>query len=54
MTVAAEPKIAVLAEKKDYERPLYLHSLSFGRLMDDVVVPYEAGDAFFVDGVSVD
>ena len=49
-----EPKFAVLAEKKGYERPLYLHSLSFGRLMDDVVVPYEKGDAFFVDGVSVD
>lgn len=54
LTVEADPKFAVLAEKKAYERSLYLHSLSFGRLMDDVVVPYEAGDAFFVDGVSVD
>ena len=54
MTIEPEPKFAVLAEKKDYERPLYLHSLSFGRLMDDVVVPYESGDAFFVDGVSVE
>jgi hypothetical protein len=55
MTVHSDPKFGVLAEKKGLEgRSLYLHSLSFGRLMDDVVVPYEKGDAFFVDGVSVE
>jgi hypothetical protein len=50
-----DPKFGVLAEKKGVEgRALYLHSLTFGRLMDDVVVPYEKGDPFFVDGVPVD
>jgi hypothetical protein len=50
----SEPKFGVLAEKKGLEgRSLYLHSLTFGRLMDDVVVPYEKGEPFFVDGVPV-
>ena len=55
MTGQSEPKFGVLAEKKGLEgRALYLQSLSFGRLMDDVVVPYEKGDAFFVDGIAVE
>jgi hypothetical protein len=55
MNGQSEPKFGVLAEKKGMEgRALYLHSLSFGRLMDDVVVPFEKGDPFFVDGVPVE
>jgi hypothetical protein len=44
---------AVIAEKSGYPEPLYLHSLTFARLVDDVVVPLESGESFFVDGVSV-
>jgi hypothetical protein len=54
MSIDSTDKFGVLVEARDYEGTLYLHSLSWGRLMDDVVVPYEKGEAFFVDGVSVD
>ena len=52
-----ETKFAVVAEKTGYDKPLYLHDLTFARLMDDVVVPYKSdksGDKpFFIDGVPV-
>src|SRR5262245_8112514 len=44
---------AVLAEIKDYDRPLYLTQITFARLIDDVVLPYQTGEAFFIDGVPV-
>lgn len=50
---AQEQKFAVIAESKDYEKPLYLFNLPFARLMDDVVVPYQSDKNFFIDGVSV-
>jgi hypothetical protein len=53
MTADNERKFAVLAQKKDHDAPLYLHGLSFARLMDDVVVPYETKQPFFIDGVPV-
>jgi hypothetical protein len=42
---------AVLAEIKDYASPLYLIDLTFARLIDDVVLPYQTDQAFFIDGV---
>jgi hypothetical protein len=53
MSTDDDPRFAVLAEKKGLEKPLYLHGLTFGQLMEDVVVPYEGDDAFFIDGVPV-
>ena len=47
----SEEQFAVIAEAEGRERPLVLTHLSFARLMDDVVVPYQSGEPFFVDGV---
>ena len=44
---------AVLCQPKEGGAPLYLRELTFARLLDDVVHPYETGEAFFVDGVSL-
>ena len=44
---------AVILEVKERRNPALLHNLSFARLIDDIIVPYEMGDAFFVDGVPV-
>lgn len=46
-------KFAVIAESKNYEKPLYLHDLTFAQLIDDVVVPYQTKQPFFIDGVAV-
>lgn len=46
-----EDRFAVLAESKDYDKPLILTGLSFARLIDDVVFPYEEKRPFFIDGV---
>lgn len=46
-------RFAVLCETADYDRPLSLHDLTFGRLLEEVVLPFDQGDPFFVDGVSV-
>lgn len=48
-----ETRFAVVAEKRGYDRPLYLHDLTFARLIDNVVVPYESAKPFFIDGVPV-
>jgi len=48
-----EQKFALIAESKDYDKPLYLSNLPFPRLMDDIVVPYQSEKNFFIDGVSV-
>jgi hypothetical protein len=48
-----DSRYAVLAEKRGYDKRLYLHDLPFDRLIDEVVVPYEEGKPFFVDGVAV-
>ena len=44
-------RFAVIAESKNYDKPLYLHDLNFSKLMDDVVVPYQSQETFFIDGV---
>ena|SRR5437867_3896732 len=47
----SEEQFAVVAEAEGRDRPLILTHISFARLMDDVVVPYQSGEPFFVDGV---
>jgi len=44
---------AVLAEAEGYEKPLILTGLSFARLIDDVVLPFEKKEPFFIDGVPI-
>lgn len=41
----------VIAEAEGYAKQLVLLDLPFGRLMDDIVVPYENDNPFFIDGV---
>lgn len=43
----------VYAEAKEYNRPLLQLDLTFARLMDDIVVPYQSNKPFFVDGAPV-
>lgn len=40
----------VLAVAKDYDKTLVLRDLTFARLVDDVLVPYEKNEAIYVDG----
>lgn len=44
---------AVVAEKEGYSKSLYLHGLTFERVMDEIVTPYETNKAFYIDGVPV-
>jgi len=41
---------AVYAEAQGCNKPLLQLELTFPRLIDDVIVPYETGGAFFIDG----
>lgn len=41
---------AVFAEAEGYDNPLILTDLTFARLIDDVVVPFEKNEPFFIDG----
>lgn len=41
---------AVVAEANGYERALIQTELPFGRLMDEIVKPFQGGEPFFVDG----
>ena len=45
-----EPLYAVFAEAQGHDKPLLLIELTFARLIDDVIVPYQTGEAFFIDG----
>ena len=44
---------AAFAEVEDCRRPLLMTGLTFARLVDEVIVPRERGEAFFLDGVEV-
>ncbi len=44
---------AVYGEVEGYPKPLLMIRVSFGRLIDEIVLPYETGKTFFLDGVSV-
>ncbi len=46
----SEAIFAVFAEAVDYDKPLIQAGLPFGRLIDEIVVPYQNGEPFFIDG----
>jgi len=46
-----EPTFTVMAESENHNKPLLLFSLTFARLIDDIVYPYEEKKPFFIDGV---
>jgi len=49
-----EERFMVFAEAKGFDKPLLLMDLTFARLIDDIVVPYDKGDPFFIDGAPLD
>lgn len=53
MTEGATDLYAVFAEAQGYDKPLVQLGLPFGRLIDDVVLPYESDRPFFVDGAPI-
>lgn len=50
MTEATTELFGVVAEVEGRQRELMLLDMSFGRLIDEIVVPYEEGHPFFIDG----
>jgi len=48
-----EEVFAVYAIRKNEQNPLIQTHLSFRRLMDDIIVPFESDELFFVDGAPV-
>jgi hypothetical protein len=46
-----KPLFSVLCQPNDDPGLLFLRELTFSRLLDDVVVPFETNKPFFVDGV---
>jgi hypothetical protein len=46
-----EDLFAVYAVRKSEATPLIQTHLSFGQLMDDIVMPFESNEMFFIDGV---
>jgi hypothetical protein len=56
MTEETEEKkelFTVFAEAEGQDKPLILINLTFARLIDDVVIPYEEKKPFIIDGVSI-
>lgn len=43
----------IVAELESHQKQLVLLNLTFGRLIDEIVVPYEENQPFFIDGVPV-
>ena len=48
-----ENQFAVYATRKSDLLPLIQTHLPFGRLMDEIIVPYENEKTFFVDGAPI-
>lgn len=59
MTICAAPPVqkedlfGIVAELEGHQKQLVLLNLTFGRLIDEIVVPYEEDQPFFIDGVPV-
>lgn len=56
MTEAVQKKeslFGVIAEVAGRNKQLVLLNLTFGRLIDEIVKPYDMDEAFFIDGVPV-
>ena len=45
-----DDQFAVFAEADGQSKPLIMTHLTFARLMDEVVLPYQTDEAFFIDG----
>jgi hypothetical protein len=45
-----EDQFAVFAEADGQAKPLIMTHLTFARLMDEIVLPYQTDVAFFIDG----
>lgn len=45
---------AVFAVRKGDPKPLIQTHMTFGRLMDEVILPFDSGEMFFIDGAPVD
>ena len=41
---------AIWCEAEGYDRPLLMHNLTFARLIDEIIVPFDGEQPFFVDG----
>ncbi|MDO8894597.1 hypothetical protein [Nitrosomonas sp.] len=48
-----EEFFAVYAVRKHESTPLIQTHILFKRLMDDIIVPYESKESFFIDGAGV-
>jgi hypothetical protein len=48
-----EQLFGVIAEVAGRDKQLVLLNLTFGRLIDEIVKPYDTDEAFFIDGVPV-
>ena len=46
-------EFGIMAETIKLDKPLHLRSLTFGRLIDDIVYPYENDQPFFIDGAPI-
>ncbi len=46
-----ERRFGVIAEVEDRKKQLVLLNLPFGRLIDEIIVPYDIDEPFFIDGV---
>ena len=44
---------AIFSEVEGHKKPLIMIKLSFARIIDDIIVPFETGEPFFIDGVPV-
>ena len=53
MTELPEVRFIVWAETDGQPRPLIMTELPPARLFDDIVVPCQSGEKFFIDGVPV-
>ncbi len=53
-TKLGDSTYAVFAELEGYEKPLIMTEMTFGRLLDEIVIPYQERRPFFVDGAPVD
>ena len=43
----------IIAESNDYDKQMVLLNLPFARLIDEIVIPYDTNEPFFIDGVPV-
>ena len=51
--IEIEQLYAVFAEAQGHQKPLLQIELTFPRLIDDIIVPYQTGETFFIDGAPV-